>query len=186
MCWYKMEFLKVIDYFCLLALCTQGNQCKELQNEVLTQALAVMIEHLKHADNVKFCHWWQPADFKWLMQDKKGFWMNNYVFQILNDDFDVFFLSDFHHWLLILVSTAGAGHALMFTATPESHCFQPLEFMITSTSTMPCGWQAFTSESAPLADLSLDLDWGQGSLQIPPFCGRIKNWSQSSTGDTRD
>ena len=25
MCWYKTEFLKVINYLCLLALCTQGN-----------------------------------------------------------------------------------------------------------------------------------------------------------------
>ena len=101
--------------------------------------------------------------------------MNNYVPQILNDDLDAFSLSDFHYQPLVLVSTAGAGCAFMLTAIPGSHCFQPLESMITSISTISCRQQAFTSEFAPFADLSLNLNQGQGSLQIPPFCSRIEN-----------
>ena len=58
MCWYKTESLKVIDHLCSLILCTQSNQCEELWNEVLTQALAAMIGYLKYADDVKFCCWW--------------------------------------------------------------------------------------------------------------------------------
>ena len=59
-----MKFLKIIDHLHLLALYIQGNQCKKLWNEVLIWALAVMIECLKHADNVKSHHWWQSADFE--------------------------------------------------------------------------------------------------------------------------
>ena len=101
--------------------------------------------------------------------------MDNYMFQILNDDFNAFFLSDFHHQSLVLVPTAGAGHTSMLITTPESHCSQPLEFMVTPTSTMPHRQQALTPESAPLTGLSLDLNQGQGSLQIPPFCSGIEN-----------
>ena len=36
--------------------------------------------------------------------------MNNHMSQILNDDLDVFFLSDFHHQSLILISTVNADH----------------------------------------------------------------------------
>ena len=185
MCWYKMESLKIIDYLHLLALHTQGDQCKELWNEVLMWALAAMIKHLKHTDDVKFCCWWQPADFEWLMQNKKGLWINNHMLQILNNDFDVFSLFDFHYWPLVLVPTAGAGCTLMLTTTSESHCSQSLESMITPTSTMSHRQQAFISESAFLAGLSLDSDQGQESFQIPSFHNRIENWSQSSTGGTR-
>ena len=134
--WYKMEFSKVINHLCSLTLCTQSNQCKKLQNEVLTQTLAVMIGHLKHTDNVKSCCWWQPADFEWLMQNKKGFWMNDHMPQILNDNFNVFSLSDFCHQSLIFVLTADAGCTSTLTATPESHHSQPLESMVISTLTI--------------------------------------------------
>ena len=149
------------------------------------QALAAIIKHLKHTDDVKSHHWWQPADFEWLMQDKKGLWMNNHMPQILNNNFDVFSLSDFCHQPLILVSIADAGHILTITAISEFHCSQPLEFMIMPISTMPCGQWALTPRSALLTDLSLDLNQGQGSLQIHSFHGRIKNQSQSSIDDTR-
>ena len=182
--WYKMKSLKIIDYLCSLVLCIQGDWCEE-QNEVLTQALAVMIECLKHADDAKSHHWWQPADFEWIMQNKKGLWMDNHVPQILNADLDAFSFSDFCHWPLIFVSTVGAGCVFMLTATSGSCCSQFLEFMIMSTSIMPHEQWALTPESAPLTGLSLDLNWGQGSLQIPPFHNEIKNWSQGSAGDTR-
>ena len=79
----------------------------------------------------------------------------------------------------------GAGHTSTLTATPEFHHSQPLEFMITSTSTVPHRQQAFTPESALLTGLSLDLNQSQGSLQIPSFHSRIKNQSQGSTGDAK-
>ena len=81
---------------------------------------------------------------------------------------------------------AGAGHALILTTTFESYCSQFLESIITPTLTMLCGWWALTPGSAPFAGLSLDPDQGQGSLQISFFHGRIENWSQDSTNDTRD
>ena len=112
--------------------------------------------------------------------------MNNYMPQILNDDFDIFFFFNFCHQPLVFVSTVGAGHTLMLTATSGSHHSQPLEFMVMLTPTMPHRQQAFTSESAPLAGLFFNPDQDQGSLQIPPFHDRIENQSQSSMGGTRD
>ena len=120
------------------------------------------------------------------MQDKKSFWMNDHVPQILNDDFNAFFLFDFCHWSLILVLTADAGHASIFTTTPESHHSQLLESMIIFTSTMLCRQQALTLESASLTGLSFDSNQSQRSLQIPPFCNKIKNQSQSRVGDTKN
>ena len=63
--------------------------------------------------------------------------MNDNISQILNDHFNAISLSNFHHQPLILVSTAGAGHASTLTTTPESHHSQLLKSMITPTSTMP-------------------------------------------------
>ena len=62
--------------------------------------------------------------------------MNDYVPQILNDDFNAFFFSDFCHQPLVLVSTVGTGCVFMLITTSGFYCSQPLEFMITSTSTM--------------------------------------------------
>ena len=146
-----------------------------MQNEVLTQALAVMIRCLKYADNIKSHHWWQLADFKWMMQNKEDFWMNNHISQILNNDLDVFFLSDFHHQSLILVFTVGAGCVFTLTAISESHHSQLLKSIIIFTSTMSCEQWVFISESASFTGLSFNLNWNQGSLQISSFCGEIEN-----------
>ena len=111
--------------------------------------------------------------------------MNNHIPQILNDDFDVFSLSDFCYWPLIFVSTVSADHAFILTAIPESCCSQLLEFMIMSTSTMLCEQWALIFESVSFAGLFLNLNQSQKSLQIPPFCSGIKNWSQGSAGGAR-
>ena len=58
------------------------------------------------------------------------------MFQILNDDFNVFSFSDFCHQFLIFVSTVDADHISMFTAISEFYHFQFLEFMIISISTI--------------------------------------------------
>ena len=62
--------------------------------------------------------------------------MNNHMSQILNDNFNAFFLSDFHHQFLVFVSTAGVDYVFIFTTTAESYCSQFLKFMITFVLTM--------------------------------------------------
>ena len=84
--------------------------------------------------------------------------MNNYISQILNDDFNVFFFSDFCYQSLIFVSTAGAGCTLTLITTSGSHHSQFLKSMVMSTSTMSHKQQALTPESASLTDFSLDLN----------------------------
>ena len=104
--------------------------------------------------------------------------------QILNNDFNVFSLSNFCHQSLILVFTANTGCVFTFTAISEFCHSQPL-FMITSILTMFCGQQAFIPESTSFAGLSLDSNWDQGGLWIPFFHSKIKNQSWSSTDNIR-